>query len=252
MDSFRIIWIDSKFLSFFFFFHMKTSKKKATKNYFTSQTRCFIHHSRFKWSIASSEINVAGTSLFSIDSPFQLVASVQLYKPPVNFDGGKNVFTATKRPPVLHRSVCELFRLFVVRTRNHKTEIFTSSPLSFFPPKSISIDPISTPFSIDLSTDHRIIFISLFSTLFIRASARVLIENLRYWSLTIWDRSDRSSSSSCFEIYILRDHSNNWRRESWIVTIGIEVFAEKLFIERDRCNFNSWLKGKIKKWICYF
>lgn len=160
MDSFRIIWIDSKFLSFsVFFFHMKTSKKKATKKYFTSQTRCFIHHSRFKWSIASSEINVAGTSLFSIDSPFQLVASVQLYKPPVNFDGGKNVFTATKRPPVLHRSVCELFRLFVVRTRNHETEIFTSSPLSFFPPKSISIDPISTPFSIDLSADHRIILL---------------------------------------------------------------------------------------------
>lgn len=49
-----------------------------------------------------------------------------------------------------------------------------------------------------------------------RASARVLIEN-RYWRnrfLSIWDRFDRSSPSPRFEIYILRDHSNNWRRES--------------------------------------
>lgn len=131
---------------------------------------------------------------------------------------------------------------------------FASSPLSFSPSKST----ISIPFSPSRSFHGSNFFISLFSTrLFAnrRASARVLIEN-RYWRnrfLSIWDGFDRSSSSPRFEIYILRDHSNNWRRESWIVTIvrGIEVFGERLLSGIDVILIRDW-KGKLKSEFVIF
>lgn len=82
-------------------------------------------------------------------------------KPPVNFDGGKNVFTATKRPPpVLHRPA-RFANFFACLLYAHETtkQKFLPRPLYLFEinlenQSQTDFDSFLAAFSIDLSTRH--------------------------------------------------------------------------------------------------
>lgn len=134
------LWFPSKsfgsiqnfFLSIFFFV-FKAKKKKARKNILR------LKYVVLPIIVDSSEASHRVKSMSRARPYFQSISRFSWslrfnYKPPVNFDGGKNVFTATKRPPVLHRPA-QFVNFFACLLYAHETtkQKFCLVPFIFLP-----------------------------------------------------------------------------------------------------------------------